>query len=126
MASQVFIGFGATSHNDGVLTTARFSNVSVSGSGARVAAAANAVIEPANPEIIKLYPNPAGNIVHIQWQGAAEQFIVYDVAGHAVLTGSLKTNQQSAEINMAALPKGVYIMNVKLAGGLHTVSFLKE
>ncbi|MBS1567696.1 MAG: hypothetical protein JST39_25150, partial [Bacteroidetes bacterium] len=91
MASQVFIGFGATSHSDGVITTARFSNVSVSGNGARLAVGTDVV----TPEIVKLYPNPAGNIVHLQWQGAAEQFTVYDMAGHAVLTGSLKTKQQA-------------------------------
>ena len=132
MGAQAFVGMGVTSHNDGVLTTARFSNVSVSHSGAGQAfvAGARGGSGAAAPTVdvpsLILYPNPAIGTVNIRWQGQARRSVIYDAAGRRVLSMIIPTQQQSTLISLAGWPKGLYIVNLELADGKQTGKFMKE
>ena len=132
MGTQAFVGMGVTSHNDGVLTTARFSNVSVTHSGAGqalvtgVREGVGAVAPTVNTPSLKLYPNPANGVVNIQWEGRARRLVIYDVTGRSVLSMAIREQVQSTLISLAGWQKGVYFVNVELEDGNRTVRFVKE
>jgi beta-glucanase (GH16 family) len=128
MNAQVYVGLATTSHNDGVLTTARFSNVSVSTSTLRSiteAPGAGAAV-PETITGIRLYPSPAKDFLYVQWQGQARQLSVYDISGRLVLTKQLAGSQQAAQINLGNFSKGFYVLNILLPEGMQTIKFRKE
>ena len=72
---------------------------------------------PENDETIKVYPNPADDLIHIMlgknFQEATVE--VFDASGRKVL---VKTNVASPQlsIDLSGFPKGIYYVNVILPG----------
>ncbi len=128
MNSAVFVGMGATSHNNGVLTTAMFSNVSVIGSNGSTSSTVlfTGENEAANNTTLKLYPNPAKNLLTVQWQGNADKIMVYDVSGQLLQTKQLSPGLHSTQLNIAPLPQGMYIVNIRLGNDRQVLKFIKE
>ena len=60
---------------------------------------------------IKIYPNPASDIIHIEGLGNGNhQIYVYDMQGKVV--GSAKVSDNSTDINITHLPEGMYIVKI--------------
>jgi len=57
---------------------------------------------------LKIYPNPAKDIVKIDSKDAIETYNIFSMAGQKVLSGS-----NAKEINIQSLAKGNYILQVK-------------
>ena len=66
---------------------------------------------------IKLYPNPAKDVVNIDYGKGFEvsSFEVYGVNGQIVLKGNLSPNTPS--IDVSELEKGLYIFKIQTSGG---------
>jgi hypothetical protein len=74
------------------------------------------------PQFIKqvtLYPNPAKDILNISADFEGTKYSIIDTLGRTITTGTLQNNS----INVAALPKGLYIL--KSSNALNT-KFIKE
>lgn len=72
---------------------------------------------------IKVYPNPATNILHIDAQDAAHLYI-YNIYGQQVYVAAITHGVNN--INTASLPYGMYMLKLAGAGGIATHSFIKQ
>lgn len=59
---------------------------------------------------VKVYPNPATNIVHVEGLNDGVDYEICDVVGAALLKGTLQNKNNT--INIAELPKGVYLLKI--------------
>lgn len=87
---------------------------------------ANAAIPENNP-IIKIYPNPAHNLINVTSSVNFEkgEIKIFDLNGQAVATGNMNGN--NAQINIEPLPVGIYfIVTTDAAGNSTTAKFIKN
>ncbi|PQB07704.1 hypothetical protein BST83_11460 [Polaribacter filamentus] len=64
-----------------------------------------------NKAKIKIYPNPASQLVNIQSDKTIENISLYSILGHKVL--SVKPNKSVTNLNISQLKSGVYFIHVK-------------
>ena len=69
-----------------------------------------------------LYPNPAGDRLHVESAAAVKSLTVVDMSGRELLTAPAGT----ADLNTASLPAGVYMLRVATEAGVSTQKFVKE
>ena len=80
-----------------------------------------------NPEAdIKIWPNPARDILHIQHDFAPEyQVAIYDIQGRLLFDQKIKSNQD--QVDVSALDKGIYILKVETQmGQQNNIKFIKN
>ena len=71
---------------------------------------------------ISLYPNPANDVLNISSSNSITKIEVYDIQGRNVAT-----NNNSSNVNVVSLGKGVYIIKVAQENGsVITKQFIKE
>ncbi len=73
--------------------------------------------------LIKVYPNPAGDLLHIDWPGSHTQPVTWqliDLAGRGVDEGQL-----SGPIHLSNLPTGVYMLRLRGGGASHWFKIAK-
>jgi len=66
---------------------------------------------------LQVYPNPARNIVMVQWTKSDFQkghLVVIDLFGRQVFAQVLESGDSSIEIDLSAFSSGVYFIQVKL------------
>ncbi|WP_158643887.1 right-handed parallel beta-helix repeat-containing protein [Pseudobacter ginsenosidimutans] len=74
---------------------------------------------------IKLFPNPADNIIYLEKANPGDQYTVYDNAGRIVLQGRISKAVQ--DINVANLVMGMYTVTVvNRTGGIQAFKFVKR
>ena len=68
-----------------------------------------------NPETnlsdIVIYPNPTSGILNIHSEKEVENIVIFDLNGKKI------TETKSSRINLSYLPKGVYLVHIKLMNG---------
>ncbi len=83
-----------------------------------------------SPNLIKVYPNPATDILQIQIGSNSEvrsemsELSVYDMVGNLVLEKNTMSNITS--LNVSSLPGGVYIVQLRTVNGIMVRKFIKE
>lgn len=72
--------------------------------------------------VIKLSPNPAQNVVHIQLGDHAGSSVVYQLstANGQTFTGDLSIQNQEATLDLSEHPAGLYILRLFVAGAVFT------
>lgn len=60
----------------------------------------------------KIYPNPAGNQIYIQSSIDWETYVVYDLQGRSIKSGSIS----NATVDLQGMASGTYFIQLKLAG----------
>lgn len=74
---------------------------------------------------VLVYPNPTSDVLNISSQKAKiDSVSIVDVAGRTVLSNKLSNN--SGSIKIGHLPKGVYILTLKLDGQTVTKKIIKK
>ncbi|KGO85755.1 hypothetical protein Q765_14090 [Flavobacterium rivuli WB 3.3-2 = DSM 21788] len=71
-----------------------------------------------------VYPNPANGIVTIQNSALISQIVVNNILGQHVITQRAKDT--AAQVNIASLPAGTYIIQVTTAAGTATARVIKQ
>lgn len=71
-------------------------------------------------DAIKVYPNPATEILHIHAQAPIESVILTNLLGAVV---QMETTNR---FSVAALPQGVYLLHIRTASGRHNARFVKQ
>ncbi len=77
--------------------------------------------------VVRVYPNPVGDVMNISVPGAVDAksiLKVVDVNGKVVLQQQITSNMQA--INVAKLPKGVYLVKVENGGSVITSKIVKQ
>lgn len=124
MTSNVFVGLPVTSHNNSLLCTAKFTNVTVT-RGSTQAAFLEAENLPEEPSrLLSLFPNPLqSNVLNIEStlrSGSAVKVQVVSLAGQVVQEkdlGRLEAGTLRFEMQLSDFPKGVYFVRLLSAGG---------
>ena len=76
-------------------------------------------------KVVKIYPNPFNDIVHIKTKGEnIENIKVYDLKGSLLYVKDINNNQ--AEINLENLADGVYLMKTSSEGKIQTQKIIKK
>ena len=74
---------------------------------------------------VLVYPNPTSDVLNISYQKAKRHSVsIVDAAGRTVLSNKLSNN--SGSIKIGHLPKGVYILTLKLDGQTVTKKIIKK
>lgn len=73
---------------------------------------------------IKMYPNPATNMLNIEALSNIENVAVYNMLGQEVIAKSI--NSQSVNLDVANLQTGIYIIKVNIDGVISSSRFVKE
>lgn len=74
---------------------------------------------------VKIYPNPAENVLHIEYTGAEEITIqVLNSTGQIIYTKALFST--NTEINLLQYSSGVYLLKFISADGEAGISFIKD
>ena len=74
--------------------------------------------------IVKLYPNPATNILNIESAFAIEKVAVYNLLGQEVI--SQNPNTELVTLDVASLQVGVYVVKTSIDGNISSTRFIKE
>lgn len=67
-------------------------------------------INIAESNLLKIYPNPANNILTIETEGGSGTYQLNDITGKLVQQGSITATKQS--IDISSLGKGIYILSL--------------
>ncbi|MFP9098882.1 T9SS type A sorting domain-containing protein [Flavobacterium sp. RHBU_24] len=77
-----------------------------------------------NDEIVRLYPNPAGDVLHISAATAIETVVVYNALGQQII--NMQVNSNEAVVNVGALTSGIYSISTTGNGGTTVQKFIKR
>jgi hypothetical protein len=73
---------------------------------------------------VRLYPNPAGDFLHIDWKGSnALQVTLRDAAGRLVIT---KTLNNSGTLDLSNIPSGIYFTELHSADKVKHVKLVHQ
>ena len=77
---------------------------------------------------IKISPNPATNILHIQGLSSSSniEVTVVDFAGNVALSVKLSAFSTSYNLNIASLKQGNYLLKIETNDGVVTKQFIKQ
>lgn len=75
---------------------------------------------------LNIYPNPASENISVVSDELIEQVVMRDLSGRSMLTSELNEYVQHATLDISALQKGLYFMEVKTNSGLYNRKVIKE
>ncbi len=73
---------------------------------------------------VKMYPNPANNVLNIDSKSNIENVAIYNLLGQEVI--SVSVNKQSTSLNIANLQTGVYVVKTSIDGKIASSRLIKE
>ncbi|WP_264521316.1 T9SS type A sorting domain-containing protein [Flavobacterium sp. N1994] len=73
---------------------------------------------------VKLYPNPASNVLNIESVLNIDKVAIYNLLGQEVI--SQNTSSQTVALDVTNLQLGVYIVKTTIAGNVSSTRFIKE
>ena len=83
-------------------------------------ATANGIEQVDKKPGFQIYPNPAGNELHILSEQTMERIEVYDV------TGKLQISDTYSVVDISGLSQGIYVIKAFNATGMDTRKFIKQ
>jgi len=75
-----------------------------------------------NAKNIKVYPNPANNVLFIDGLNENTEFAMYDINGKLLIIKKISNNQ----FDISHLRPGIYFIKVKISGSSETKKFIKN
>jgi hypothetical protein len=86
----------------------------------------NTVLDAENFELskVKMYPNPATNVLNIEALATVEKVAVYNLLGQQVISET--PNKELVSLDVASLQVGVYIVKTTIGGTIFSTRFIKE
>jgi hypothetical protein len=86
----------------------------------------NTVLDTENFEVtkVKMYPNPATNVLNIEALATIEKVAVYNLLGQQVISET--PNTELVSLDVASLKVGVYIVKTTIGGTISSTRFIKE
>ncbi|MBS1746126.1 MAG: T9SS type A sorting domain-containing protein [Bacteroidetes bacterium] len=78
-----------------------------------------------NEDAVRIYPNPAKNILHIEGLSSKAKITVISFNGFTAISQQLIANG-SYNLNIASLQPGNYLLKIEMNGAVVTKKFLKE
>ncbi|MEL6811960.1 MAG: T9SS type A sorting domain-containing protein [Bacteroidota bacterium] len=98
-----------------VAATMHIDNISVSGSFG---------VEDQLGSSLRLFPNPAGNVLNFSAELPIDAYRIYNILGAAVAEGSVGASTH--QLDVASLTSGIYLIEVRSEGQSTTRKFVKK
>ena len=73
---------------------------------------------------LKIYPNPANDIINVTYKSTIESVTIMDLTGRKVHQQAINT--QETTLNIQPLSTGTYLMNIQTTDGVGIVKFIKK
>jgi len=73
---------------------------------------------------VKMYPNPAANVLNINANSVVENVSIYTLLGQEVLSKEVNSNEVALDVS--SLQAGVYIVKTSVDGKISSSRFIKE
>lgn len=73
---------------------------------------------------IQIFPNPVSETLHIRCNGNLQQVEVYNVLGDRIMV--VNPSATAADLNVSALPSGVFFVRIIAEGQTSTAKFIKK
>lgn len=73
---------------------------------------------------VKMYPNPATNVLNIESVLAIEKISIYNLLGQQVISEA--PNRELVVLDVASLKSGVYVVKTSVNGNVSSTRFIKE
>ncbi len=112
------VNYGATSGGNSMFSLS-LSMISVPGSDSTLCSSITHAEILAPSQAIKLYPNPASHILYLEHHGPGTLQLT-DMLGRVVLNMELPNSSSTHAINIAEIPKGVYVYRITTKEGQAT------
>ncbi|NUM50545.1 MAG: T9SS type A sorting domain-containing protein [Flavobacteriales bacterium] len=79
-------------------------------------------------EGLRVYPNPASNSITIEWSEElqVQSLAVFDYLGREVLKEQVSNNSGSTQLDVSALPQGMYFLHLQTEKDSQTAKFIKQ
>ncbi len=79
-------------------------------------------------EVVRIYPNPAGNTLNISLDNAIlRSVVIYDLSGREVFTQTVSdATSREHQLNLSQLPPGAYVMKVETGNGNVIKKLIKQ
>lgn len=76
---------------------------------------------------LRVYPNPASNSVTLEWSKElqVQSLAVFDYLGREVQREQVSNNTSSIQLDVSALPQGMYFLHLQTEKDLQTAKFIK-
>jgi len=74
---------------------------------------------------LKLYPNPAKDVINIQNKGIINEYSIIDMTGKQIIN-KLNISNNVVQINVSQLPIANYIIRIHSENGIKDYKFIKE
>ncbi|MFO7790319.1 MAG: T9SS type A sorting domain-containing protein, partial [Bacteroidales bacterium] len=71
---------------------------------------------------VKIFPNPASNLVNVESQHIIKEIMLIDITGKTLKTKQV--NKKSSKINVGSLPEGYYMLNVMTNENNYTLKLI--
>ena len=86
----------------------------------------NTVLDAENFELskVKMYPNPATNVLNIEALATIEKVAVYNILGQQVISET--PNKELVTLDVSTLQIGVYVVKTTVDGTVSSTRFIKE
>jgi len=86
----------------------------------------NTVLDTENFEVskVKMYPNPATNVLNIEALASIEKVAVYNLLGQQVISET--PNKELVTLDVSTLQMGVYVVKTTVDGNVSSTRFIKE
>lgn len=75
---------------------------------------------------LKIYPNPAADIIQIESISEISKITIYDALGKLVLSQETQSNETLIQLNLSGFSKGLYIIEITTENGNLNQRFIKE
>ncbi|WKN45003.1 T9SS type A sorting domain-containing protein [Tunicatimonas pelagia] len=75
---------------------------------------------------LQAYPNPAQGYLHVQVPQGSTQLAVYNVQGQQVLHQPIGSQAEEAEVDVASLTPGLYLLKTYANGQMHQTRWAKQ
>lgn len=73
---------------------------------------------------MNIFPNPANNVLNVEASEYIKQVTVYNLLGEKVMSRNLSSS--NAQLNIAELHSGIYMLSIQAGGNTYTKRFTKE
>lgn len=73
---------------------------------------------------VKMYPNPAKNVLNLESAVTIDQVAIYNVLGQQVVSKS--PNSEVVSLDVSTLQVGIYIVKTSIGGNVSSTRFIKE
>jgi plastocyanin len=93
-------------------------NIHTTMQGTINATCATGIPEIGSTPVIGVFPNPFTSDVTVSFKSSASRLVVYNILGKVVFDMGLEANDSSCHLNMADLPKGIYLLRLYDGGAI--------